>query len=408
MTNLDETYLLDPLNGIPHPPSLIPDPTMEEYAGEAEMNRQQRKRKRLASEDVSAHQFAPYGHKGQVVPGPLKLEVVDVNTHESNTCKDTLYQANILRRNWSVYATQTDHCDVILEHKAQVPFSLTKLVIKVPIATTYRQPSVHPLSPSLNFTKGSMLTAHRIGEGLLFVAMTASDFSRTVHYRLRSTTPSADPTHGRGTYFHFHDRPPSRRADNGINPAANGWQQLGAHWVRPAGRIHHRSSADPYSPQRVLSPPIPDSAFQVRAARDDPSSESEYASGDDSDASTISSHHTPERRSRARSDTPRPTSSPTPPAEFLDDEQQPDASMVALVRQRMRGPIDQGVTDPGAYVSSNSRRRRLNKERDSMGSTDAKSEMDKDGQDSGILRPQARFFFGKGKTRVSVKLDPPV
>ena len=129
-------------NEIPSPPSLNADIAQEEYAGEAEMNRQ-RKRKRLASWDISAHHYPPYGHKGQVVPGLLKLDVVDVNTHEGNTCKDANYQAHILRRNWSIFATQTDHCDVILAHKGRVPFSVSKVVIKVPTTTTYRAPSVH-------------------------------------------------------------------------------------------------------------------------------------------------------------------------------------------------------------------------------------------------------------------------
>ena len=134
-------YPHDLSNDIPSPPSFNTDFAQEEYADEAEVNRN-RKRKRLGSFDNSGHRYPPYGHKGQVVPGLLQLDVIDVNTHEGNTCKDARYQANILRRSWSIYATQTDHCDVILAHKEKVPFSLTKIVVKVPTTTTYRAPSV--------------------------------------------------------------------------------------------------------------------------------------------------------------------------------------------------------------------------------------------------------------------------
>ena len=440
--NLDEAFLFHPSSDVPHPPCISPDPVQEEYAGEAEMNRRQRKRRRLelASGEVAAHQYLPYGHNGQVVPGPLQLDVVDVNTHESNTCKDSRYQAKILRRNWSVYSTQTDHCDVILGHKERVPFNLTKIVIKVPIASTYRQPSARPISLILHRT---MLIIYSISEGLLFVAMTASEFSRTVHYRLRSTTLStlrlsrpnrfqgADPTQGRGTYFQFHDRPPSRRSDNVLiygthynpqntdPPVVAGLQQLGSHWVRPLTRTNRRSAPEPSSPRRVLSPPIPDSQFQVDVAHDNISSDSEYLSGDDSEESTASGQPTPERRSRARSDTPRPSFSPTPPpAEDSEDENESN-----VFYQRLRSePADrasdlirstatnQGTTHHLMNVVNSSRRQRLrlNKEGDSVGGTYEWSEKDQIWREPGILRPHARFFFEKGKTKVSVHLDPPV
>ena len=76
----------------------------------------------------------------------------------------------------------------------------------------------------------------------------------------------------------------------------------------------------------------------------------------------------------------------------------------------MRASNDHGTTDPGAYVTSNSRRRRLRlyKERESDGNLDQKSEGGEHGQAQDVLHPHARFTFGKGKTRVAIRFDPPV
>ena len=412
-------------NDIPGPPSLNADIAQEEYAGEAETNRQ-RKRKRLASCDISAHQYSPYGHRGQVVPGFLKLDVVDINAHEGCATKDANYQANMLRRDWSIYITQTDHCDVILAHKGKVPFSLTKIVVTVPLAATHRTPSVHPRFQSTNFHI-SVLTSFSIHEGLVFVAMAASDFKRTVHYRRRNPQ-HANSSEGRGTYFRFHDRPPSRRADNpGSTPRSIGaipptqpsdtqWRQLGTHWVRHSHRAHQRTSSDPITPLHIFSPPIPDSEYQVRTNSNEPSSESEADKTDDeSEASTTSERVTPERRTRARSDTPRPLLWNPPFIIDSDDEEVITIPPQLSTSHRthgvyVRSPNDHGTTDPGAYVTSNSRQRRLQlyKERESNASFEQDSERGEYGQAHDILYPHASFTFEEGKTRVSVRFDPPV
>ena len=255
--------------------------------------------------------------------------------------------------------------------------------------------------------------------------MSASEFKRTVHYRLHSPEPEDSPE-SRSTVTRHHYRPPSRRADNpGNTPRSIGlipptqlppsqWRSIAELGASPARRARARTFSIPATPPRVLSPPIPDSEYQVRAAGNMPSSESEAdESSDESDASTASERATPERRSRARSDTPRPTLSPSPPAADSDDED--EAAMPQLLpitgRTRyMRAANDPGTTDPGAYVTSNSRRRRLrlHKERELDRSFAQKSEGGEYGQSQDHLLPQGRFTFERGKTRVSVRFEPPV
>ena len=114
-----------------------PDMNVREYSDEAEMNRRRAKRRKLDSDFLSNGHLRgfSYGFRGQVVPGPLKMEIVscDGGIHCDAAMHATEYQPeNVLRNDKSVYCTDKSECNLILQHMGQTPFCLKKLVIKAP------------------------------------------------------------------------------------------------------------------------------------------------------------------------------------------------------------------------------------------------------------------------------------
>lgn len=110
-----------------------PDPREREYSGEAEVNRRRAKRRRVDTEPqlTPGYKGFKYGHRGQVVAGPLKMEIVscDGGIHPSGPDHSP---ENILRNDKSVYCTQRKECNIILRHQGETIFSLKKLIIKGP------------------------------------------------------------------------------------------------------------------------------------------------------------------------------------------------------------------------------------------------------------------------------------
>lgn len=103
------------------------------HSGENEVISRRAKRRKLDR----CGQFSPtyrgfrYGYKGQVVPGPLKMEIVScdggVHAHSSEHCPE-----NVLVNDRSVYCTQGDKCNIVLRHQAETSFCLKKVIIKAP------------------------------------------------------------------------------------------------------------------------------------------------------------------------------------------------------------------------------------------------------------------------------------
>jgi hypothetical protein len=114
-----------------------PDIAAQEYSGEAQMNRENRwraKRRKIEAEESSeALRGATYGHRGQVVSGPLKMEIVSCDGGQyTEPNGDSSWPENVLQDDLSVYCTKSDRCNIILRHQKGTPFSLRKLVIKAP------------------------------------------------------------------------------------------------------------------------------------------------------------------------------------------------------------------------------------------------------------------------------------
>ena len=127
-TNLS-TLLAEPI-----PRIMTPDMYMDEYTGEAAVNRQRSKRRKLDA--PALRQGFRYGYRGQVVPGPLKMSIVSCDGGQLAHCmgdRQTHYlPENILRNDMSVYCTQKSETSIILRHFVEAPFCLTKIVIKSP------------------------------------------------------------------------------------------------------------------------------------------------------------------------------------------------------------------------------------------------------------------------------------
>jgi len=108
----------------------------EEYAGEAETNRAIKRRKIDMGISNSGFPGFSYGHRGQVVPGELILEIesCDGGTLEGYGTSAASYSAaNVLKNDNSVYCTKGNRCNLILRHQGATPFSLTELSIKGPL-----------------------------------------------------------------------------------------------------------------------------------------------------------------------------------------------------------------------------------------------------------------------------------
>ncbi len=114
-----------------------PDIAAQEYSGEAQVNRENRwraKRRKIETEDLgNGFKGATYGHRGQVVSGPLKMEIVSCDGGQyTEPNGDSSWPENVLQDDPLVYCTKSDRCNIILRHQKGTPFSLRKLVIKAP------------------------------------------------------------------------------------------------------------------------------------------------------------------------------------------------------------------------------------------------------------------------------------
>lgn len=154
----------------PPPPVEPSDIALQEYIGEAQFHRETRwratKRRKLddGTHDDGANTFS-YGHNGQVVAGPLRLEIVSCDGGAySEPHIGSSWPQNVLQDDTSVYCTKSNRCNMLLKHVGGMPFSLTKLVIKAP-RNGYDAP---------------------IQEGMVFVSMDEDKMlERTAPYEIR-------------------------------------------------------------------------------------------------------------------------------------------------------------------------------------------------------------------------------
>ena len=182
----------------PPPPIEPSDIAIQEYMGEAQFHRETRwraKRRKLddGTYEEEAKTFS-YGHNGQVVAGPLRLDIVSCDGGAySEPHVGSSWPQNVLLDDSSVYCTKSNRCNMLLKHVGGMPFSLTKLVIKAP-RNGYDSP---------------------IQEGMIFVAMEEDKMlERTAPYEIRYS-PKRPRGHARRERNHIRFGP-SREYINSI------------------------------------------------------------------------------------------------------------------------------------------------------------------------------------------------
>lgn len=354
-----------------------PDMSAREYSGEAEVNRRRAKRRKVDTHpsSVGHSRGFRYGHRGEVVSGPLKMEIVScdggLHTEAARHGREYLPE-NVLRNDKSVYCTDDNKCNLILRHMGETTFCLKKLVIK---------------APERGFTAP-------IQEGMVFVSMSASDLlTRTAQYQMQDLSPLQE---SEGLEPLFSDdanesRPLSRRRDSSaqrtVPPAIS---NSAPRSYRPDSTRNTRISSQPFPlvdlgddstpPHQTSFFPEP-SDFTVTTTCNDPSSDEEEPSS----AATLADRL---RRDRL-----------PPPYELSSDEDTEDGLERAMRRARAMG-----VPSSHTYYRRSSRRAEPSKI-EIVGAADISGE---GRENKEVLAPHARFFIERTRSVVSVKFDPPV
>ncbi|RMZ85974.1 hypothetical protein DV737_g218, partial [Chaetothyriales sp. CBS 132003] len=129
-------------SSVPPPPRpLSPRPRSDsaqrDYA-DSSYGRDTRNRAKRRKLDDGSYDDQPkaltYGHKGQVVPGQLRLELVSCDGREYADPRMPVnsWPQTVLEDNVSAYCPNSNRCNMLFKHSSGMPFALTKIVIKVP------------------------------------------------------------------------------------------------------------------------------------------------------------------------------------------------------------------------------------------------------------------------------------
>lgn len=383
---------LDP----PTRPIASSDVTAAEYPGEAvvnDANRQRAKRRKL-NDGLLPKDFGPnYGYRGQVVPGPLRMEIVscDGGLHEYG--KDNYRPENVLRNDLSVYCTRSSKCNLVLRHKGDAPFCLSKLVIKAP-QTGFTAPIQEGMVFVVMGLEGLILKASRyvIRES----PPVSPDSSRSSSPRspdlMADRYPALDSTPDRESQL---PRPPSRRrtedgTERVIPPPVSTAAYRDYSWQSHSGHVRSQATQN-IDPHQLLAEtartilttnnqPALDN-FNVSVDCDDHSSDEEESSSE----ATLA-----DRQYRDRIPSPQDSS---------DDIDDPD-----LAHYIYRS----GVRRRPGHGNTRRHGRRLVPRRIEIEDPPAVGGGGQGNQNSDVLVPHATIFIEGKKSMVNVKFDPPV
>lgn len=132
--------LLESLSDIPiNNPFILSSSTTRPRSPTVEVSRDRRQTKRRKLDHNSGlkseYDGFKYGHKGQVVPGRLKMEILSCDGGEYYD-KDHpigLHNVqNVLKNDNSVYCSESSRCNLLLKHIGDAPFAMEKVVIRAP------------------------------------------------------------------------------------------------------------------------------------------------------------------------------------------------------------------------------------------------------------------------------------
>ncbi|KAJ9663916.1 hypothetical protein H2201_005398 [Coniosporium apollinis] len=365
-------------------PLQLPDISRLEAPTEPDNDRPRLKRRKLDhdSNDTGFQAFK-YGYFGQVVPGRLKMEIVSCDGGEYSADSTALYRAeNVLRNDKSVYCTKSSRCNLVLGHQGETTFDLQKLVIKAP---------------------GRGFTAP-VQEGMIFVSMTQDKLlSSTSQYEIQYLDPSSAPplrsvpARDREEQLTLLESLRDPEVQAAYSRRASQLRQA----QRPRGVARPRSHEDLFLPTvsdnsnstydvcdwpafrapaqpstpRVDLPPITQPFTVSTDTDDEPSDE------DESSAATIADRLRRDSRWRPQSDSDTDEDEEMRPLNRYWAERMP-AGPLGYVRAIQR-------TAPSRFQV-----------REAPGAAGEVGEE--------VPAPHARFFIEKGKSRITVRFDPPV
>ncbi|KAF1839010.1 hypothetical protein BDW02DRAFT_564346 [Decorospora gaudefroyi] len=348
-----------------------------------------RKRRKLQHDPTRAPEYMcyKYGHKGQVVPGRLRMEIVscDGGEHRRDHPAGLYRVQNLLRNDKSVYCSESSQCNLLLKHIGEGAFALDKIVIR---------------APDNGFSAP-------VQEGLVFVSMSADHLlSRTSAYNLRygSRSPLMSPT------------PSSPNGDNeqlSLREALEDpslWQysrrdietreryeslrrrgerlgvlqQMMAHQDEADGDNCDHAAEEPYSSAAGVSAPTPP-PFTVTTVA---SEEEESDSNQELSSAAVMADRL-RRESRWRPDS--------------DDEDEETMPRLGPLR---RAP----ALDYSTYGEWRERRERhLDPIRATRVTTPSRIEPSEPSADAdSLLPPHARFFIAKNKNKITIKFHPAI
>lgn len=149
--NMDATNtLLDSLSDLPlNNPFTMSHTNIRPRSPTVEISNERRNKRRKLGHNANAspeYTCFKYGHKGQVVPGRLRMEVVscDGGEHRKDNPPGLYKVQNVLRNDKSVYCSESSQCNLLLKHIGEGSFALEKVVIRAP-DRGFTAPYVHPL-----------------------------------------------------------------------------------------------------------------------------------------------------------------------------------------------------------------------------------------------------------------------
>lgn len=148
--------MLDSLSDLPITnPFTVPSFTQSRARSPiVQVNSERRHKRRKLQHDISGvpeYTCFKYGHKGQVVSGRLRMEIVscDGGEHRRDNPPGLYRVQNVLRNDKSVYCSESSQCNLLLKHIGEAPFALEKVVIRAPdrgFTAPYVSPLIVPLT----------------------------------------------------------------------------------------------------------------------------------------------------------------------------------------------------------------------------------------------------------------------
>lgn len=368
--------LLDEL--VPLDETLFPMPL--EPGTDLQGDSRRAKRRKLESDDKrEGPQAFRYGHYGQVVPGALKMEIkmCDGGTYDDSDGENS-WPESILRNDSAVYCTKSDRCNLILKHRGDAPFSLSKIDIKAP-KSGYNAPYVpsQALTHSRNsfrFTDRSL----RVQEGMVFVSMAYDDvLARTAAFKILRPTP----------------RRSNRSRRTGLQPSE---EYLNA-FRTPLQTLERAVFGSTDSPSdsdsdisTVAGPDAPDpmAEFQVTTEYDGTSDNDDGGDMDDEDeADDVDGSESDE------SETERGVVS--------------DEATFYRRRDEMLQRIEAVEWSYEMEQRGLERRRRIPNRVEPATSSAPPESRNTSSSSPPVLKPHARFSIERAKSMVSIKFDPP-